>query len=480
MQPSQIRTSRKSQSGRTKQDDRKLSVAGWVMAAFLLLVFLTGGGSRSDISSLPLLRGSSVIFACWAMTGMARADWRRIRVPLGLLLLLTLWIAIQLVPLPPGLWHSLPGRETIVAIDKLMGQPELWRSISLTPSATWNSLLAMTVPLAALLLVARVDSEDYPRLFELLILMAFTSALLGFIQILTGGSSVYFYRITNTDTMVGLFANRNHHAFFQAFATLLAAALLRDELMRKRQRGSIQLVLVLAIGLFTATTMLIGSRAGLLLGFATFVVGYTMIVLAWRGRSIVSHDEASRPAISRASRFWLYLPPLLVALLLATIIRLADRSTSFSRLEGRMVAEDMRIQAWPTVKGILESFWPTGSGFGSFPDIFKVFEPDSLLQASYFNHAHNDWAELVITGGLPFLLIVLTMLIWVGRKVAERGFRSLLKGYRGDNRLPLLVVILLLLAASLVDYPLRVPSLQAFAVMAVVLLCCPRVSRSGN
>jgi hypothetical protein len=451
---------------------------GWMPLLFLLFVFLTGGSSRSDISSLPILRGVSVLLACWAITGMTREDWRRIRAPLAILLVLAAWIAIQLVPLPPALWQALPGRSIIVAIDNVLGQSGIWRPISLTPSDSWNSLLAMTVPLAALLIVARADSEDYPRLLEILILLAFTSALLGFIQILSGvGSTVYLYRITNADAMVGLFANRNHHAFFQAFAALFAATLLRDELMRKNQQRSIQIVLALAFALFIVMTLFIGSRAGLVLGFVAFVVGYAMITRAWRNRPIGRYGTPRVPVKSRASLVKIWLPPILLGGVLVTLIRAADRSTSISRLEGRLVADDLRVLAWPTVQDMIQTFWITGGGFGSFPDLYKVFEPDRLLQPSYFNHAHNDWAELVITGGLPFILIVLVGLFWVGRKVRGRGFRNLFHGHRGDYRLPLLIVILLLAAASVVDYPLRVPSLQVLAVMVVVLLCCPRTAR---
>lgn len=473
MSESQRRTNRTPQSGRSRPDEQRLSTAGWVAAGFLLLVFLSGGGSRSDIASLPLLRGAAVIFACWAMAGMQRADWQRVRVPLALLAALTLWIGLQLVPLPPSLWQGLPSRDAIVAIDRLLGQPDIWRPISLTPSDTWNSLLAMTVPIAALLLMSRVEAEDYSKLLTIIVAIAFTSALLGFIQLLSGaGSTAYIYRITNSENMVGLFANRNHHACFQACAMLMAATLLRDELMRKRQNTSVQVVLMIGFLLFTAMTMLIGSRAGLVLGFVAFVASYAMLLPAWRGRPQGRFAEPAAASASRATRWLGYLPLALMAGLLVTVIRLSDRTTSLTRLD-YPVAEDLRLLAWPTVQDMMSSFWLLGSGFGSFPDSYKMFEPDSLLQPNYFNHAHNDWAELIITGGLPFVLIVLAGLIWIGRAAATRGFRNLVKGYRGDYRLALLVVILSLAAASVVDYPLRVPSLQVIAIITVVLLCCP-------
>ncbi len=101
---------------------------------FILFVILIGGSSRSDMASLPLLRGGAVLFACWALTGLSGGDWKRMRTPLILLFLLAVWTAVQLIPLPPGTWQALPGRGTIFEIDQLLGQPDVWRPISLTPA----------------------------------------------------------------------------------------------------------------------------------------------------------------------------------------------------------------------------------------------------------------------------------------------------------------------------------------------------------
>src|SRR3546814_13881846 len=65
-----------------------------------------------------------------------------------------------------------------------------------------------------------------------------------------------------------------------------------------------------------------------------------------------------------------------------------------------------------------EIYWTAGSGFGSFAGAYKMFEPDNLLQEADFNHAHNDWAEVIITGGLPFALILAAAILWFVRTFA--------------------------------------------------------------
>lgn len=448
--------------------------ADWIAIGFIILVFLTGGSSRSDVASLPLLRGAAVLFGFWAAAGMSRDDWARIRTPLLIIAALILWMVIQLVPLPPTVWQGLPGRETIRMVDDVLGQANLWRPISLTPSQTVNSILAMTVPLAALLVVARAAPENYPRLMLVFIATACFSALLGFVQIVSGAASpAYLYRITNADSMVGLFANRNHHAIFLACSIMICAMQLRDELLRKRQSRPRQAMLALAALFLSAVTLLIGSRIGFIVGGAAFAVGYIMVIAAWRTQPQTSVGHRGRSTSSRVGRLLLFSPPLLLAILVAVAVLLSDRTNALNRVMDGGLAGDMRVLAWPTVKAMIETYWSTGSGFGSFPAVYKMLEPDSLLNPTYFNRAHNDWAELLISGGLPFALILFALLLWIGRRISGSGFRTLVKGHRSDYRLTALMIVLILAGASLVDYPLRVPSIPILPIFVIAILCCP-------
>jgi len=479
LNPEMSRRHERSNRDRHSPAGARLSTSTWVMLSFIAFVFLLGGGSRSDVVSLPWLRGGALLFAFWAASQMKQADWHRIRVPLVLLLGLIAWMGLQLVPLPPGIWHSLPGREVIVEIDHLLNQPDLWRPLSLAPSQTLNALLAMTVPLAGLLLAASVPSDEYFDVMLGLVAVACVSALLGLVQIISGATSpAYLYRITNQGDMVGLFANRNHHAVFLACVTLLVAALLRDEFMRKRKRVALVGGLLFAGVLLTSMTVFIGSRAGFASGVVAFAIGYVMIVRAWRsepsGRSVSREGTGGKRLPSPARRVLLFAPPILLLSFFGAALWLTDRTTALSRLTEKDVADDLRVQAWSTVQAMIDTYWVWGGGFGSFQGLYRVFEPDALLQQAYFNHAHNDWAELLITGGLPFALVALATLLWFGLAFVRGGTSNLVKGHRGDVRLPILVIVLILGGASLVDYPLRVPSLQVMAIALILFLCCPK------
>jgi hypothetical protein len=159
----------------------------WVLAAFVGLVFLMGGGSRDDIASLILLRPACAFFAAYALAAAKPGDFAPLRVPLLLLLLLGGWMIVQLIPLPHGLWTALPGRAVIAANDRLAGLGDIWRPISLSPAKTINSLGSLVVPIAGLLLYGIQTEDDRRKILPILLFAAAATALIGIGQIAAGG-----------------------------------------------------------------------------------------------------------------------------------------------------------------------------------------------------------------------------------------------------------------------------------------------------
>jgi O-antigen ligase len=115
-------------------------------------------------------------------------------------------------------------------------------------------------------------------------------------------------------------------------------------------------------------------------------------------------------------------------------------------------------------------YFPFGSGAGSFVEVFQIDEPNRLLGLSYANHAHNDWLELMMTMGLPGLLLLLVSL-WAFARATRAAFRAPLGEGRRAPFARLGAVILLIFAlGSIGDYPLRTPSLACLFVVAVLWL----------
>jgi len=131
----------------------------------------------------------------------------------------------------------------------------------------------------------------------------------------------------------------------------------------------------------------------------------------------------------------------------------------------------VRQQAWPVVERMIGTYWPIGSGVGSFEQAYKIDEPDASLSPLYLNHAHNDWLEVPLTTGLPgVLLLISAVAAWlIGtiraiRRAAQGAGRRVRLGLAGS------AVIALTGLASVVDYPVRTPSIAVLVVLAAMWL----------
>ncbi|RYE71205.1 MAG: O-antigen polymerase, partial [Oxalobacteraceae bacterium] len=193
-----------------------------LLVVLLAFCALGGGASRPDVLSMALVKPAAILLGAFSLLLPGPFRWRELRTPLLLLVALAAVIAIQLVPLPPTLWAWLPGHAQLMPVTDLAGQ--VWRPISLAPDLTIASLTALSVPVAALLLLAGISVERSWRLLPYLIGLVVLSALFGAGQIAGGPDSpFYLYRVTNTVSAVGLLANRNHQALLLALGIPMLA-----------------------------------------------------------------------------------------------------------------------------------------------------------------------------------------------------------------------------------------------------------------
>lgn len=450
--------------------------------AFLLIVFVMGGGSRGDVASLVLLRPLAVLFAAYALWAMSAESRAVIKGPVIWLLLLAVWMTVQLVPLPADMWSALPGREPIFRIDQLLGQSDTWRPISLQPSKTWNSLVSLIVPAAALLLFAAVEDDDRSTLFTALIWVGVASALLSIMQVwMSKADLLYFYRITNRDGMVGLFANRNHHATFLSCVLVLSGLATRQALLERHKRPLL-IVGLTATGLLLIIVLLaIGSRAGLATGAVALAACVALIwpVLSQIGMT-VGRGQAEGRLRSAGARFLVFVVlPLLVLTGLILLFFAAEQANSISRSLSGNYASDMRGQTLSAVTELVRANWLFGTGFGSFAGVYRMVEPDSLLQPEYFNHAHNDWLQPVIEGGLPMVLLITVAVGWTGKKLFA-AWRSRQTGAQAPSLAEMFTIgsiIVILMLASVGDYPIRTPSLTVLLALMIALMSRSRITQ---
>lgn len=456
-----------SKAARTEQRLQPQASSLWtlkftILLAWLALVFALGGTSRPETGALIFLRPAAIALLAFGLATLSAAEARAHR---ALLLFSVAIIALHtfhLVPLPPDLWRQLPGRDLVVEIDQVGGLGNHWRPLSLAPDWTWNSLWAFMVPLSVLVLGIQLNVAQQRGLLMFVILAGAISAVLGLLQLLGDPqSALNFHSSSNNRTAVGLFANRNHQAVL--LAILLPAIVVQWAIANERARAPRQLRLsmiwaIAAIAFVAPLIFVTGSRAGLLVGL------FAVLLLPLVFWAVDSKED--RPSDSKRKRWWLLVAVGLVALIAATII--LGRGLALDRLLGSQQAEEARLLILPIVLEMIEHYAPWGTGLGSFEPVYQVHEPASLLHFPIVNRAHNDWAEVALTGGLPAMILLgLGLVMWLRRTWTLVRPNGLPRDQLILARLGLLILLLLALAST-TDYPVRMPSLSCLAAIAVL------------
>lgn len=424
-----------------------------------VLAMLFGGGTRQGLWSDVIVQLAALPLLAWALLNLALRNLRPVGrwsiVLVGAIIVLPL---SQLIPLPPAIWTSLPGRGEIISAYQAAGMRLPWLTISLDPAATWRSLLSLIPAISIFFAMLSLERPTRRIIVAVIFVFAAVSVLLDLMQVMGGSESpLRFYVITNPDRAVGLFANANHHAALLYAAIAFAASWLITLARDPRRSHPIQvplLLLVLVAGIIGLA--LSHSRAGLALGF---LVGLCCLVMIWRfgpGRS--------------ARRLWLYgLGANLVGLLIAFQFGFVALAT---KAENASLIEDIR---WPVASVTAQAAranLPLGTGYGTFVPVYDMFAPRTLLRDYYVNHAHDDWLELLLTGGIPAVILEVLFLIWFSWASISVWRRRPPDGPALDVMLARAasIVIALLLLHSLVDYPLRTAALTVVFAIACALL----------
>jgi O-antigen ligase len=449
------------------QADARTRVNIVVFGLFLSIAILFGGASRADVLSLPIVRLAAIVTILIAAWQMKLAQLRRIRLPLIFLAAIALVIGVQLLPLPPNWWAGLPGHARFADNLASAGIAPGWRPLSLTPDLTLNSLLAVLPPLAVVLASTMIGRSHHALvMLPLLLIGIVISALVGLLQVSSGAP--YFYRITNADSAVGFFANRNHLALFIAMALPLVAcwaAMPHADADYRRVRFWIFLCVAAAV---FPLLLIFGSRAGLI------IAGVGLLMMA----GFKDPSARTRASAEDRGRWRIWAIPVVVGLGAVLSVVLMSRGLALQRLLGGESGGE-RLENLPQYLTMVRDFFPFGSGLGSFDPLYRTYEPIASITPEYLNQAHNDIVQIVIEAGAPALLLLVAFLGWF----AARSWR--LWSRRVDSTATLLgragsAIVLLILLSSFVDYPLRTPVMEAVMALACYWMMPDSRTRAGG
>ena len=425
--------------------------------------------SRQGLAADPLLQLLSLPLLWLALVRLHPAAFDQgTRLALAWSLLMIGWVALQLLPLPPALWLRLPQRAAIAADLASAGVAIGWRPISVDAIATLRAALAWLPPLALALAVLGLDTRSRVRVAQAMLLISVLAVLIGFAQ-LSGGqhSPLRWHAYTNTLEAVGPFANRNHFASLLALALPLATAwIISATRPRPQQMAVLAYNARLGVAITILVLLLVGiavsrSRAGLILAGIAVVLS---AALAWRTR-----QESPSRARAPGARRWLALAGLLglVFGIQYGLVGLLDRARQdpFADMRWQIAANTLRTA---------RTLAPAGAGAGTFTLAYVQFEPAEQRNEFFVNRAHNDWAEWLLEGGVPTLLLLFAALLLLMRATVA-AWRS--QGEYAPWRRAAAFSVWLVLLHSLVDYPLRT---TAIATVTALLLAITFAARRGH
>lgn len=407
----------------------------WFAPAFVLCALILGGSSSGGLWAnllLQMIAGALLIGLIAARVPFA--------VPRGVLAIFGSFaglLLLQLIPLPPSLWTLLPGRGAVVEGFGLAGVALPWLPLSLDPDATLAVLATLLVPAAGLALFAATTPRGLRWALMASVGAAVVSILLGAAQQMAGeGTALQPYAITNPGKATGLFANRNHLATLIALAIPCALLLLPG---RANRPQAIALVAVLLGG-----AALTGSKAGIGLALAAGVIGAVWVHAGPRARGVWLAVLGGGGAMAAAG---------------ALALALAGDAPPPGGADQQRPAMIAR-----TLEAARDHF-PTGSGAGSFLRVYQHYEDPAAAAPEYRNHAHSDYAEILLEYGVAGALLILAAIGWWAAR-ARAAWRD---GPEAAAARCAVIMLGILLAHSLVDYPLRTSALATLAALAAIL-----------
>jgi hypothetical protein len=300
----------------------------------------------------------------------------------------------------------------IIQLFPDFSQSQGWRYVTRDVGRTLDSLAFFITCLAVFYVVYRQEDEGRARICRFFLLGVGLNFIVAVLQFASVSAAV---RIPGFPYTIrgGFFANPNH---FSALLYVSIPFFLLN--FRNTRLNFISYGIILAIICFE---FVVASVAGVLLSLACVLVSITWLS-EWR---ILRWGALGVACLFAIAALW-FLPMVLDAELANDLNR--------------------KVFALNTLRAIGD-YWSLGSGFGTFTLIYPSYEVRTGIFDEFVNHAHNDYLELILEGGIIFLVVLVLYVIALLLK--------LIFGRIGNQQKVAFLGIVFLLLHSLVDFPLR-------------------------
>lgn len=407
-------------------------------------IFLGGAPNKINPQFL-IITLIAIVLLGFALYGEA---WEKFRSLPGIIqvfgLITLLTPLLQLVPLPPFIWATFPGREIEYGVIAQLENPDSWRAISLDWDATLFGFFTLLTPISALLAALCLNSKQIHRAIITILIVSCIAFIVGAVQFLTAGRIFDFYHVAHHGSFLGFFANRNHTSLFFAIVLSCSFAIIFSRKLDKKM-----LLFCITCLVFVATVVALGASSR---------AGYLLLLISIGANLISRFGMGARPLRNG----------LISIGLLACFAAIANQASSvvqksFARFE--FLGDGDRLEKWYYTLVAAFDYFPFGSGMGTFVPVYAKFEQLDMVMPPYVNHAHNDYLELFLETGIIGIIVLGLFALGLAKLWFDRG-AAVSKSSR-ELLFPLKVVLALVLLHSVVDYPLRT---QAIAVLFAISL----------
>lgn len=418
-----------------------------LIPGFMALCLLLGGSSSGGQFANAMLQLVATLILGYSVASFARAPLTRgTKLLIGIIVCWIFWTTLQLIPVPSSIWTLAPGRDVLKQGLVAAGSPLPWLPLSLNPPGTIAHLAALLPPLAMAAAIVTRQPAEASGLRWVVPLLAGISLLLGVAQLIDGnGSVLYLYATSNRGLPVGLMANANHQATLMLCAIPFVASL----------AGSQRAIGAKGLGrelLFAAMAAIFLMSIAISQSYAAYLLALPVTIASWA----IVRPRSLGPARYIGSGIAVVT---LVALVAVVIF-------------GQPIATDptqnqlSRPTMYKVSANAIAHFWPLGSGPGSFVPVYKLFEEPGHVTNVFVNHAHSDYIELVLEGGVAGLLLIACLLFWWLRRATAIWFA---RSPSGIDRAAV-VATAAILAHSMVDYPARSSAIAAILAAGFALM----------
>ncbi len=408
----------------------------WYAFLALWAVSLLWYGAVSPPAVAALAAGTALL---WIASAFLLPEPLRLSRPtLALLAAASALAALQLLPLPPGLF---PYTDALRARHGVAGSAPGTGDLFLTV----RQLAQVGAYVTAGMFVKRLVDAGLRRMEMAAGVLAVlgVEAVYAVLQVGFSFRTIPFYgERPYGDSASGTLVNRNNFAGLLAIALVLAVAgawARFSSPRRPRQAWGIEGGLPWALGaaLFAACLVMTKSRGGTLAAAAGLVL---LPFILRRSRAAAS-----------AAGFALLAVLGVVAVAASNTEPLVQR---FESLDAADVASDSRVECWSAALAGWKQQPMLGFGIGTFPETFRPFQPAGL--PGQFQHAHNEYVNALFEGGIAGLAVLAAgFALWLAR--ALRGLRRL-EGSERAAAAACIAAALAIAVHSLVDFDLRITS----------------------